>query len=60
MKVPLATSTEMKEAEKFPLNISDFTNLIEVATDDNVDKNNNPKRSDRYMCKWWRVKYPKI
>lgn len=62
MKVPLTTSTEMKEAEKFPLNISDFTitNLIEVANDDNMDKNNNPKRSDRYMCKSWRVKYPKI
>lgn len=42
MKVPLTTSPE---AEKFPLNISNFTN------DDSMDKNNNVKRTDAYMSK---------
>lgn len=46
MKVPSTTSAEMKEvSEKFP----NFTNL--VANDDKLDKNNNAKRTDDYMCK---------
>lgn len=50
MKVPLTPSSmEMKEAEKFPLNLTNLTNLIEAANDDNsMDKNNN---ADKYMCK---------
>lgn len=46
MKVPLSSSSEIQDTD-----FGDFPNLIESSDPMIVDKNNNIKLQDEYMCK---------